>query len=406
MLNSGIFHEGFCYLQRESISISSLPRVLYVTLSVPFPSTSGGRKRDGELIRRLSRVAEIHLVVITSSFDRDSKAAELALQYCHSVTVGKPEAPPSGSPDGVRTIHSSAVIESLSVRHTDFPFDLMHIEGYYLASVARAFPDIPLVLVAENIESDVDRQLATLGLSRYDSELTLQYERDAWRRAKTLCVLTPEDSARVQALAPDVSVVTCPNGLDPFNPVFRLPESWSLTPTVGFLGNYSYAPSEDAALFLIAEVWPLLHQMVPNVRLLIAGAGAGSRVAELTKATPDATFLGAISDLSLFFTQLTIFVAPVRAGGGIKVKILDAISHAIPVVTTPIGGQGFGIPPLGLRVVSDTGSIAREAGVLLSSSAALLSASSSLGELAALLPSWEDASTAVWTQWKLALSDW
>jgi len=114
----------------EPASGSNRPRVLYVTLAVPFPPTSGGRRRDAELIRRLASRAEIHLAAITSSYDREVAAAADALEFCTSVAVVlQSEERPDGCPPGVRAFASAELMEHLRTEHRQRPYDLIHVEG-------------------------------------------------------------------------------------------------------------------------------------------------------------------------------------------------------------------------------------------------------------------------------------
>jgi glycosyltransferase involved in cell wall biosynthesis len=378
-----------------------------VTLSVPFPSTSGGRKRDAEIIRRLSDRAEIHLAVITSSFERDVAAASDALEFCESVAVTpQGDETPDDCPEGVRAFASRRLNSHLLMRHQVRPFDLIHVEGYYLASVAAALPQVPLVLTVENIESDVDLQLAAVGCRRSEWSRTRQYETAVWRRAEAVAVLTTQDSERMRELAPGMQPVVCPNGIDPF--VGDSPASAAEDRAVlGFLGNYSYTPTEDAAFYLYKEVWPEVSRAVPAARILFCGAGRREpRVARLVGGDPRAAFMGAVADVSEFFDAVDVFVAPIRAGGGVKVKLLEAISHRTPVVTTSIGAQGLekAVVAGGIAVATDRHSIVDETVELLRSPARRQEVSECLQRVCSALETWDDASAAVWRLWRSNLT--
>jgi glycosyltransferase involved in cell wall biosynthesis len=115
-------------------------------------------------------------------------------------------------------------------------------------------------------------------------------------------------------------------------------------PTVLFLGAYSYAPNVVAAEYLVREVWPRLIQLHPAARLLIAGPGA-EEIPGFHHPPPGVEFLGFVPDLDSLYRRVRVVCCPIQSGGGTRIKILEAASHGIPVVATPIGAEGLDLVP-------------------------------------------------------------
>jgi glycosyltransferase involved in cell wall biosynthesis len=178
-----------------------------------------------------------------------------------------------------------------------------------------------------------------------------RYERDIWRRFDLLQVFTDRDADAVRAMAPDLSERVHVN---PF--AIALP-SQAETPvepdSVVFLGNYTHPPNVHAALWLGREIMPRLRRLRPGVHLALAGAYAPAEVRAL--AAPDIRVLGYVPDAEALIRRNAVVMAPVRTGGGMRMKVLHAMALGKAVVTTPRGTEGLAtgerVPPL---VVADS----------------------------------------------------
>jgi len=110
---------------------------------------------------------------------------------------------------------------------------------------------------------------------------------------------------------------------------------------IGFLGGYRHPPNIDAMLHFVAEIFPALRLAIPGVRLIIAGSFPPDEIAAL--AAEDILIRGQVDDLADFFEDIRVFVCPLRVGAGAKGKLVTAMAHGVPIVTTPIGAEGLGM---------------------------------------------------------------
>ncbi|HVA33983.1 MAG TPA: glycosyltransferase [Candidatus Baltobacteraceae bacterium] len=115
--------------------------------------------------------------------------------------------------------------------------------------------------------------------------------------------------------------------------------SWEQRGGIVFLGNYAHAPNVDAVRWLCAEVMPLVWQRLPDVRVTLAGADPTRAVRALASARVDVR--GYVPDAKALLNGARVFAAPLRFGAGMKGKIVYALAHGIPVVTTPVGAEGI-----------------------------------------------------------------
>ncbi len=190
-------------------------------------------------------------------------------------------------------------------------------------------------------------------LSELDWHRWPRYQRNVWRRFKLIQVFTPYDAAGIKkidpALAGRVRVnpfsIELPAEADP-----ALEEAG----TILFSGNFSHPPNTDGAVWLVKEIMPLLRQGWPGVRLMIVGSHPPDQVRAL--AGEDIIVTGYVPEIEPFLARAAVIVAPLRIGGGQRMKVLQGMAIGKAVVTTPRGAEGLLVtdqsPPL---VIAESG---------------------------------------------------
>jgi glycosyltransferase involved in cell wall biosynthesis len=108
-----------------------------------------------------------------------------------------------------------------------------------------------------------------------------------------------------------------------------------------FVGTMSYSANEDGILFFCREVLPLLRaQASAPFRVMIVGRGPTAEVQKLAE-LPEVTVTGAVADVGEYYRNAQAVIAPLRLGGGTRIKILEAFSYGVPVIATSIGAAGI-----------------------------------------------------------------
>ena len=144
----------------------------------------------------------------------------------------------------------------------------------------------------------------------------------------------------------------------------------SSDPNFIFVGNFDYLPNLDAAERLSTTLMPVIRRELPGAQLHLVGAGGGSRIEQLGRET-GVTAHGPVDDLTTLYRRADLTLVPLRAGGGSRLKILEAFANGIPVVATPEAAEGLDVSggeelALGSsddELVSATVRIVRDAGV-------------------------------------------
>jgi polysaccharide biosynthesis protein PslH len=224
-------------------------------------------------------------------------------------------------------------------------FDLVVVEDSPM-SVFRLPRGLPTVLTEHEVRrpratdwrAGPPRQWLHSALRELDWRRWERFQRESWRRFDRVQVFTDRDAAAIARLAPDVSdrVRVNPFGLvlaPPPDPAREVPG------TLLFVGNFTHAPNRDAATWLAREILPAVRARCPQATLRLVGNAAPRDVLDL--AGPGVEVVADAPSVEPHLEAASVVVAPLRTGGGMRMKVLEAMAAAKPVVTTGRGAEGF-----------------------------------------------------------------
>jgi glycosyltransferase involved in cell wall biosynthesis len=175
--------------------------------------------------------------------------------------------------------------------------------------------------------------LSARGLKLFPPKLSTADEAAFLAQANLLVAIQPEEAETLRTLAPAATVVTAPM---PARAVPRPAHIARAPRRLVFVGSAS-AHNTDGMRWFLAEIWPRLHKTLPEVRLDVAGT-----VCRELGTTPDGVILhGMVPSLAPLLHRASLAVAPLLAGSGLKIKLLDYAAHGLATVTTGIGTAGF-----------------------------------------------------------------
>jgi len=349
-------------------------RILFLCADFVWPPNGGGRVRTLSQLRVLSSLPEVDEVrLFTLSEDhvdralRDELARELpkvgALDpVFHPIHLFRharyvPRVAWLRAARGVPYL--AAKWESRSVRAAlerelgRARFDVVWLASLglarYLDVVRRRQPHARIVLDGHNVESDIWRQFARRqsGVRRRLAEtewrLALRFERDALRAVDAVAAISDDDARAYHELA-SVHATYVPQVV-PFTPPRGTPVR---APRICYVGTLSWRPNLRGLDWFCAEVWPQVRDRLPDATLEIAGSGlprdgGGAPLVPAAWRVPGVTVLGYVADLAPLYERSVALVAPHLEGTGVRMKLLEAFGHGVPVVTTPAGAAGLPI---------------------------------------------------------------
>jgi glycosyltransferase involved in cell wall biosynthesis len=164
-------------------------------------------------------------------------------------------------------------------------------------------------------------------------------ERELFPRFSAILATSEEDAAIAREIAPRARVIVYPNALQ----WVAVPQSTEV-PRIVMSGNFEYHPNIDAVRFLVREIWPEVKKRHPDLRLRLVGRNE-EFIRHLLPAGPSAEtgieLTGRVEDARAEIAQARIVVAPLRAGSGTRLKILEAWAAARCVIATPLAAEGL-----------------------------------------------------------------
>jgi glycosyltransferase involved in cell wall biosynthesis len=252
-------------------------------------------------------------------------------------------------PYQVAVMQSSALQQALAAWARTRRYDLMLIEHLNMttcAAVGRA-AGLPVVLVAHNVESILFARAAAVagGLRRWhyvrQARLLAGYEAALECQVDQVVALSANDAAEFRRLSPElaVKVVGPAVDLELLTPGAQVKEEAG---AVMMTGVMSFPPNVDAAVWFCREVWPRVLQAVPHARLDLVGKQPVAAVRRLADGR-GVRVIGAVPDIRPWLVRGQVMVAPLRAGSGVRIKLLEAMAMGKAIVATTIGAEGLGV---------------------------------------------------------------
>jgi len=326
--------------------------VLMLSPEPPYPLQGGGAFRTASLLNYFARFAAVDLIFISET----GLAAPLPPGLVRSQTVirlprhsrrfaARVLRNASRAIRGVPPlIHRLAGLElPLERAIGNNRYDLGIVEHFwcapYLDSLGASCAET--VLDLHNIESVLHERCAAVsggliaaGHRRFASA-SRKLELALLPRYSAVLAASEEDARMARKIAPGARVQVYPNAL-PWVEMPRLPE----LPRIVFSANFEYHPNIDAVRFLVREIWPQVRRRHPDLRLRLVGRG-DQFIRHLLPRDSGIETSGPVPDALAEIAQARIVVAPLRAGSGTRVKILEAWAAARAVVATPLAAEGL-----------------------------------------------------------------
>ena len=233
--------------------------------------------------------------------------------------------------------------------------DSLHMSWYL--PVLRRISRAPVFLRAHNVEHVIwERYAATERRPWRKYYAWLQgrrvraFER-RWAAEYTgVLAISQDDAERLSRISPGARLHVVPAGIDP--------QEWPALPTAPssmellFVGSLDWFPNYDGISWFAREVFPLVQKHCPGSRLTIVGSKPNDMVRSLVG--PAVTLCADVPDVREYYSRAAVVVVPLRVGGGVRLKILEALAFERPVVSTTVGCEGLRLTAGEDLLIADT----------------------------------------------------
>ena len=366
-------------------------RVLIPVTFLPYPPSTGARIRTWELARRLAAHHEV-----TFALHLRSPADRLIVQkirhsgfkvLCGPVNTGLraaahlfQEIAHGGFPvSGLR--RSQPLEAQLAEIQASHPFDVIQVEHADMARYPFLLPsrsETICSIMLHDMLSESYKRIARIETGifsrawrRFNAARLPHFERSILPRYDLCFTVSERDRRTLETFVPAERIAVLPNSIDPVTNSL-LPEPNNAAPIFLLVGYMLYPPNADAARWFLRDIFPRIQNVYPAARLfLVGGDPPRDLIALARRAGPQVVLTGNVPDLAPYYRKADVAFAPLRAGGGTRLKILEAMARGRPVVSTTLGAEGLDVRHGEHLLIADTPQEIADAGIALFSQHAL-----------------------------------
>lgn len=345
--------------------------ILYLSQLVPYPADAGPKVRIYHMLQYLASAGhKVTLLAFRRQNDKPEHVTYLE-RYCdqvHTVLMHRSRVKDvwhlakgliTGQPfligrDSVAEMH-----QALSALLAEQRFDAIHADQLWMAQYALAArkqtpqanrPKIVLdqhnavfmipKRMASGPTNTIKRAILTQesrNLARYEVETCQQFDQVIWVTAEDLQAV--HDKGQVNTPKRPSTDVIIPISVDPAaKQVIRRSDQ---AQRVTFLGGLHWPPNAEGITWFFREIWPQIHQQFPNAIFTVIGKDPPAEIASYATSVEHVEVTGYVSDPMPYLEETAVFIVPLQAGGGMRVKIIDGWSWGLPLVSTTIGAEGI-----------------------------------------------------------------
>ena len=208
---------------------------------------------------------------------------------------------------------------------------------------------VPTVLFEHNVEYQIWQRLAAIersplrrALLEIEWRKVMAREADACRAADLTIAVSDDDRRRLLELAPGAHITSIPTGVD--TSYFHKNGIPEVPGRIVFIGSMDWRPNEDAVMHFIDTMLPSIRRDVPEASLAVVGRNPTERLRAAAQRV-GALVSGTVDDVRPWMGEGAVCVVPLRAGGGTRLKIFEALAMEKAVVSTTLGAEGLALTP-------------------------------------------------------------
>lgn len=322
---------------------------------------TGGKIRTGKILEQLSRSFDITVISNVES-PQDDKYVEKMNNLCSDfIAVPWKEVRKhtlrfyiklffqmfSRYPVNVLNDYSKDLKNTIKDCINKEKYDLLICDFLQSTLNFQGINGYPCILFQHNVESIITKRhvenaknLITRFFWRLQWKKMLSFESKASKSFDTVIAVSDKDRESFQSLYNLDNIVTIPTGVDVcyYAPLRgNTVEENSLV----FCGSMDWLPNEDAMLFFVKDILPLVKDKITGIRLTIVGRNPSQQLSRVLENYPEVELTGWVDDIRPYIAKSSLYIVPIRIGGGTRMKIFEAMAMGKTVLSTSVGAEGL-----------------------------------------------------------------
>jgi glycosyltransferase involved in cell wall biosynthesis len=334
-------------------------KILFLTPRLPYPLDAGTSLRNFRLIQSAAGEHDVHLLSFVDGTPRPEHL-EVLRSICGHVETQ--DAPPHRPVDRLRRLvrsvlpdmafrrWSPAFARTLCSLLEEERYDVVQAEGIEMARYL-AFCRGPRRIFSEHnveyllqrraylVDRSHPRRWPQAAYSLVQARRLARFEAAACRLADAVLTVSDEDACALKDLEPRGRYCVVPNAIAPDDYPPRV--GWPERPGILFTGTLDYRPNADAVRWLLDTIVPLVWEQVPQARIFVVGRGPAPDLIARGQHDSRIAVTGAVESMEPYWARASVYVLPMRGGGGTRFKALESMAAGVPIVSTPMGMEGI-----------------------------------------------------------------
>ncbi|KAA3631451.1 MAG: glycosyltransferase [Calditrichaeota bacterium] len=237
-------------------------------------------------------------------------------------------------------------------------FDVVIVEWTPYAKYIEQLTSCKKIIVAHNIESDIWKRYSENETNpakrfyiKHQYSKLIQFEKECFNWVEGATAVSAIDASFIEKLNLKYKPAVIENGVDLefFHPMEKQIKPNRLV----FTGSMDWRPNQDAAEFFVKQIFPLLRKEIPDIEAYFVGRKPPQHIIDLGK-TEGIVITGMVDDVRDYIAEASVYIVPLRIGGGSRLKILEAMGMKKPIVSTSIGAEGLEVTDKKDILIGDT----------------------------------------------------
>ena len=336
-------------------------RILWLKTELLHPIDKGGKIRTYYMLKELKRNHHVTYLTLDDG-SAACDAVERASEYCHELIRVSHRTIPKFSPGFyfelafnlfsqlpyfMNKYKSAEMRRQIGMLSGKGLFDVLVCDFLQPSVKVPLVLAEPTVLFQHNVEAMIWKR-------HYETQSNLlkkaylygqwrkcvNYERKACHQFAHVVAVSREDAYMMESNYGITHISDVPTGVDTefyYSSGTITRDAHNLV----FTGSMDWLPNEDAIQWFIREIYPIVKQSVPDVTLTIVGRNPYTSLVELSKLDTSIVVTGRVDDVRPYIERASVYIVPIRIGGGTRLKIYEAMAMQKPIVSTTIGAEGL-----------------------------------------------------------------
>ena len=335
-------------------------KILFLSQRFLLPMDTGGKIRTGNILEQLSKFHEITLMSNVESPKDDSYMPDMNRFCKRFIPVQWKEIKRSSPlffiklffqmfsfcPVSVLNDYSIRLRKAVEKELARETYDLAVCDFVQSALMFRNVRHLPILLFQHNVESVISHRHISQNTNPVlklfwwlQWRKMFRFEKKACRHFDMVIAVSETDRDLFRNLYAADNVSTIPTGV---NIQYYEPSHHKSTPnSLVFCGSMDWLPNEDAVLFFIHDILPVIHRKIKDIHMTVVGRRPSAALKKQVEKISNLTLTGWVDDTRPYIAAGAVFIVPIRIGGGTRMKIYEAMAMGKAVVSTTIGAEGL-----------------------------------------------------------------